>query len=157
MKTHSQNRSFCERISLWNVISCYGVTMIRLSWLKSNIPSGAVRRTWMRWRLILFHSAHDEQNPQMTDTFTCYVFITASGCACLRRHLSCASACKNCFLGWPYKNMCRFTLHCLVSVWYYLRLSNASSVLHHIMFGMKCVSLWLSASAMLETSLEDQN
>jgi hypothetical protein len=35
---------------------------------QSNIPSGAVRKTWMRWRLILFHSANDEQNPQMTDT-----------------------------------------------------------------------------------------
>lgn len=42
----------------------------------------------------MFHGAHDEQNPQMTGTFSCYVFITASGCACLHHHLSCASACK---------------------------------------------------------------
>lgn len=118
------------------------VTMIWLSWLKSNIiPSGgAVRREhgcggdWF-----CFTKSTNDWH------FSCYVFITASRCACLRHHLSCASACKNCFLVWPYKNVCRFTLHCLVSVWYYLRLSNAYVVLrHHLMFGMKCVLLlWL--------------
>jgi hypothetical protein len=134
-------------------ISCYGVTTIRLSWLRviyhrEQWGEHGCGGDWFCFTVCMMSKIH-----KWLDTFTCYVFITASGYACLHHHLSCASACKNCFLGWPYKNVCRFTLHLILLAPQQCFLGAPSS---HV-WNEVCVLLWLSASVMLETSLEDQN